>query len=239
MILTVEFLSLPLIRLRNLLSILTLVIYIYHDNVKFVKCFFPASIDKIFFLALAYWCGGLHWFLNTEAGSYSWDKLHLFWHIILIYCKFYLLIFCWGFLCLYLWWILVCSVLFKNIFVLSFSGFRMRMIVAFLNNLGKQGHLLHRPPPRGRLLLPVRLSTPFHWLVLWTSHVADRVLVLRPGVRPEPLRWESRVQDSGPPETSWPHIISVGESSPRDLCLKACATQWPASFSTERPMPNN
>ena len=32
--------------------------------------------------------------------------------------------------------------------------------------------------------------------------VANRVLVLQPGVSPEPLRWESRVQDIGPPETS-------------------------------------
>ena len=44
---------------------------------------------------------------------------------------------------------------------------------------------------------------------------ADTVLVLWPGVRPEPLRWESRAQDIGPPETSWPHVISIGESSPR------------------------
>ena len=49
--------------------------------------------------------------------------------------------------------------------------------------------------------------------------MADRVLVLRPGVRPEPLRWERRVQDIGPPENSQPHVISVGESSPRDRCL--------------------
>ena len=42
------------------------------------------------------------------------------------------------------------------------------------------------------------------------SLVADRVLVLQSGVRPEPLRWESQVQDIGPPETSWPHIISIG-----------------------------
>ena len=53
------------------------------------------------------------------------------------------------------------------------------------------------------------------------TRVADRVLVLRPGVRPEPLRWESQVQDTGPPETSRPHIISVSESSPRDLHLNA------------------
>ena len=52
-------------------------------------------------------------------------------------------------------------------------------------------------------------------------HVADRVLVLRPAVRPEPLRWDSRVQDTGPPETSQPHVISISESCPRDLHLNA------------------
>ena len=53
------------------------------------------------------------------------------------------------------------------------------------------------------------------------SHVTDRVLVLWLGVGPEALRWESRVQDIGPPETSWPHVLSIGESSPRDLHLNA------------------
>ena len=48
-----------------------------------------------------------------------------------------------------------------------------------------------------------------------------QALVLWPGIRPEPLRWESRVQDIGPPETSQPHVISNGESSPRDLHLNA------------------
>ena len=49
------------------------------------------------------------------------------------------------------------------------------------------------------------------------SHVADNILVLQPGVSPEPLRWESRVQDIGLPETSRPNIISISESSPKDL----------------------
>ena len=53
------------------------------------------------------------------------------------------------------------------------------------------------------------------------SCVADRVLVLQLGVRPVPLRWESRVQDIGPPEASWLHVISNGKSSPRDLHLNA------------------
>ena len=50
-------------------------------------------------------------------------------------------------------------------------------------------------------------------------HEADRVLVLQPGVRPEPLRWKSRVQDVGPPENSQKQVITNGESSPRDLHL--------------------
>ena len=45
------------------------------------------------------------------------------------------------------------------------------------------------------------------------------VLVLQLAVRPEPLRWESQVQDIGPPETSQAHVISISESSPRDLHL--------------------
>ena len=58
----------------------------------------------------------------------------------------------------------------------------------------------------------------------WTraeSRVADRVLVLRPGVKSEPLRWDSWVQDIGPPETSKLHVISISMISPRDLHLNA------------------
>ena len=57
---------------------------------------------------------------------------------------------------------------------------------------------------------------PFHH-----SHVADRVLVLRLGVRPVPLRWESWVQDIGPPETARLHVIPNGERSPRGLHFNA------------------
>ena len=53
------------------------------------------------------------------------------------------------------------------------------------------------------------------------SHVADRVSVLWQGVRTVPLRWESRVQDIGPQQTSQLHVISNSESSLRDLHLSA------------------
>ena len=70
------------------------------------------------------------------------------------------------------------------------------------------------------------------------SHVADRVLVIQPGVRPEHLRWESRVQDIGPPETSQAQIISIGESSPRDLCLKAKNQHHPMASKFQCWMPH-
>ena len=47
------------------------------------------------------------------------------------------------------------------------------------------------------------------------------VLVLQLGFRPVPLKWESRVQDIVPPETSWFHVILNGETSPRVLHLNA------------------
>ena len=59
------------------------------------------------------------------------------------------------------------------------------------------------------------------FLLFLLSHVADRVLVLRLGVRPMPLRWERRVQDIGPPETSRLHTISNCKSFPRDLHLNS------------------
>ena len=61
----------------------------------------------------------------------------------------------------------------------------------------------------------------FFFLPLLLSHLAGRFLMLQPGVRPELPRWESQAQDIAPPETSQPHIISIGESSPRDPHLNA------------------
>ena len=74
-------------------------------------------------------------------------------------------------------------------------------------------------------------------LAFLLSCVADRVLVLQPGVRPEPLRWESWVQDIGPPETSRPHVISIGKSFPEISIstLRPSSTQRPASSSAGCP----
>ena len=57
----------------------------------------------------------------------------------------------------------------------------------------------------------------FFFLPFLLSRLANRVLVSWLGVRSVPLRWESRVQGIGPPETSPLHVISNSESSPRDL----------------------
>ena len=71
--------------------------------------------------------------------------------------------------------------------------------------------------------------------------MAHRVSVLWSGVRSEPLKWESRVQDIGPPETSWPHIISISKRSPRDHChnTKTQLHSTTRSSSAGLPMLNN
>ena len=77
-----------------------------------------------------------------------------------------------------------------------------------------------RDPRRGATnRMPGPQATP--WQDGCPNYVADRVLVLRPGVRPEPLWWESQDQDTEPPETTETHVISIGESSPSDLHLNA------------------
>ena len=69
----------------------------------------------------------------------------------------------------------------------------------------------------------------------------DRLLVLQPGVRAVPLRWESPVQDTGPQETSQLHIISDDENLPEISIStpRPSSTQQPASYSAGHPMPNN
>ena len=87
----------------------------------------------------------------------------------------------------------------------------------------------------------ILVDDPEFYLAVYISHVADKVLVLWPGVRPVPLRWQSQVRDIAPPETAQLHVISNGKSSPRDLHLNA-KTQlhsMTASYSAGHPMPNN
>ena len=86
--------------------------------------------------------------------------------------------------------------------------------------------------------LNLLLFFSFFFLPFLLSRVADRVLVLWPRVRPEPLRWESQVQDIGPPETSRPHVLSNGESSPRDLCLNAKTQLHPMASKLQCWMPH-
>ena len=73
------------------------------------------------------------------------------------------------------------------------------------------------------------------------SRVDDSVLMLRPGVRPVPLRRESWVQDISPPETSQLHVISNGKNLPEIPIStpRTSSTKRPASYSAGHPMPNN
>ena len=89
------------------------------------------------------------------------------------------------------------------------------------------------------------------FLPLLLSHVADRVLVLPRDIRPLPLRWESQVQDIGPPETSQLQVISNSESSPRDLHLNTktqlhsttsklqCCTPYAKQLATQEHNPTH
>ena len=73
------------------------------------------------------------------------------------------------------------------------------------------------------------------------SHVDERLLVLQPGIRTVPLRWESQLQDTGPQETSQLHVIPNGENLPEISIStpRPSFTQRPASYSARHPMPNN
>ena len=81
----------------------------------------------------------------------------------------------------------------------------------------------------------------FFFLPFIPSLVEDRLLVLQPGFRAVPLRWESQVQDTGPQETSQLHMISNGKNLPEISISKPrpSSTQRPASYSAGHPMPNN
>ena len=73
------------------------------------------------------------------------------------------------------------------------------------------------------------------------SRVDDRFLVLQPGIRAVPLRWESQLQDTGPQETSQLYVISNSENLPEISIsmLRPSSTQRPACYSTGHPIPNN
>ena len=122
-----------------------------------------------------------------------------------VFC-FFVFVFSIVFYCCYNWWICFwfgCS-------LLSFSFFKYVLIFQISNNF----FIFYFN--NYFILCFLSFSLPF-----LLSRMADRVLVLRPGVRPVTLRWESRVQDIGPPETSRLHVISNGKGSPRDLYLNA------------------
>ena len=73
------------------------------------------------------------------------------------------------------------------------------------------------------------------------SCVDERLLVLQPGIRAVPLRWESQLQDTRPQETSQLHVIPNGETLPEISIStpRPSFTQRPASYSAGHPMPNS
>ena len=81
----------------------------------------------------------------------------------------------------------------------------------------------------------------FLFLPFILSRVDERLLMLQPGIRAVPLRWESQVQDTHPQETSQLHVIPNNENVPEISIStpRPSFTQRPASYSAGHPMPNN
>ena len=73
------------------------------------------------------------------------------------------------------------------------------------------------------LFYPLSFFLFLFFLPFILSHVDERLLVLQPGIRAVPLRWESQLQDTGSQETSQLHVIPNGENLPE------------ISISTPRP----
>ena len=123
----------------------------------------------------------------------------------------------------YHWWICLLVWLFSFFIIITF--YFNNFIIFYFNNVLKF------------IFIYYYLFLSFFLLFL-LSCVSHRVLVLWPGVRPEALRWESWVQNTGPPETSWPHVISIGESSPRDPHLNAKTQLHPTASKLQCWMPH-
>ena len=64
------------------------------------------------------------------------------------------------------------------------------------------------------------------YLLCWET---CEILVLQYRVRPEPLRWETQVQDFGPPENSWSCGTSIDKSSLKGLQLNSRTKPHPKS----------
>ena len=128
----------------------------------------------------------------------------------------------------------------KHLGPLVFREANLRLVLLSL------GCLVNKPsvcckPRHLSVLVAAHQTKPSWFSNTRTSELHKWVLVLWPGVTPETQRWESQVQDIGPPETSGPHVISIGDSSPESSVprLRPSSTQRPASSSAGHPMPNN
>ena len=116
-----------------------------------------------------------------------------------------------------------------SVFFFYFKKFFFLIIIFYFNNFILSYFILFYP-------LSFFLFLPF---IL--SRVDERLLMLQPGIRAVPLRWESQVQDTHPQETSQLHVIPNNENVPEISIStpRPSFTQRPASYSAGHPMPNN
>ena len=159
------------------------------------------------------------------ASVYDFVCIALLLPFVLGFCQFFcFLFFSIVFIACYHWWICFFVWLLSSFFFfITLKYFFLFLIITFYFN---------------NCILFFFLS---FFLPFILSHVDDRVLVLQLGVRPVPLRWESRVQDIGPPETSQLHATSDSKNLPEisTSTSRPRSTQRPASYSAGHPMPNN
>ena len=180
-------------------------------------------------------------------GGGLWEQWYIYIFPIFSFCECACVCFCVWF-CLYNFAFTICprvlSIHFVFIYYFYFCKKFFAKKIFFLNNYVLFYILitiLFYFPSFYFILLYLLLSIFlfFHPFIL--SRVDDRLLVLQPGIRAMPLRWESQVQDTGPQETSQLHVISNGKNLPAISIwtTRPSSTQRPASYSAGHPMPNS
>ena len=91
------------------------------------------------------------------------------------------------------------------------------------------------------IFLPFFLSFFLSFSPFYSKPCGGLALDAPAGIRAVPLRWESQLQDTDPPETSQLHVISYGKNLPEIPIStpRPSSTQRPASYSAGHPRPNN
>ena len=164
-----------------------------------------------------------------------WEQWYIYFYPLFLFFECVCVCFCVWF-CLYSFVFTICPRVLSVRFFLLLKKCFFIIIIFYFNNF-----ILFYFTLFYFVLFYLLLSFFLFFLPFILSRVEDRLLVLQPGVRAVPLRWESHVQNTGPQETSQLHIVSNGKNLP-EISISTSRpsfTQRPASYSAGHPMPNN